>query len=389
MKRPHPFRFKRARRKDGAVYQVVYDVNPSQVITSPIHVDEQDTRSSGPGYEQAVAWAYANMDAPLKPRATLKDLTVKMFTDECSWRQRVVAKGREFAPGYFSQHRSRLETYILPALGKYPPSEIRPSAVDGWLLALKLSKETKNKIISTLRLVFDELVYLEVITPAENVARKVSYFTERDKKREPITVEDFHKLFPEDLDEMVRIWGSLRWAAFFYIMATTGMRPGEVAAMDLRFWVRGVGYAVAQSVENSTGRIKGLKTEKKGVHVKPAYFTKRAEDLLTLLIYKGAPSEGLLFPNTDGGPMKSETSNKHFKASCARAGVNLAGQPQYILRHFYSTQMATVLDEDQVAKYLGQTTYRDEYDHRKIIEYVKGDKLMQEAANKVFAPPES
>jgi hypothetical protein len=94
MRRSHPFRFVRRQSGSRRIYYVIYDVNPSRPRSTGIVVDPRDTRSAGPGYDQAVSWAYANQEQMLRPTLTFPEATDKMFTEECAWRRRVVAKGR-------------------------------------------------------------------------------------------------------------------------------------------------------------------------------------------------------------------------------------------------------------------------------------------------------
>lgn len=392
--RTHPFRFVKRTIGDARIYYVIYDVDPSRRISTGIHVHAADAPRSGPGYDAAVSWAYANSPDLRHAALTFREATADMFTSRCKWRRRVEAKGRKFSSTYFSLHRNRLTNYLWPRFGEMEPQQIRPAMIDDWLLDLhgvsdgrKLSPEMKNKILQTCRKSLDELVYQGILAQGQNPARLVDYYQDDEQKREPITLEEFRKLFPEDLDELTRIWGTLRWATFFYVMATTGLRPGEVAAIDLSYWIKGVGCPVAQAIDPDTREIKGLKTSEKGVTVKPAYLNDRAEALLTMLIYQGAPQEGLLFAGEDGRGIPPETSNKHFKASCARVRpepIDLNGRTQYSLRHFYSTIIATHLSEKEAARYLGQRTYRGEYDHRKVVEKLKADERMRALSNELF-----
>jgi integrase len=394
VKRAHPFRFKRVNRKDGKVYLVVYDIDPAHPVSSGIAVDPADTADGGPGYQEAISWAYANMGTATRPRALLKDVAADMFSEECGWRRRVQAKGRKFGSQYFKAHRSRLTSYIIPRWGHYQPANVKPAQIDDWLLGLEsthhgrpLTAHALNKIVQTFRIVMDEIEYQGILAQGQNPARLVTYFTDDEQKRDPITMDEFKKLFPEDMDELVRIWGTLSWSTFFYIMATTGMRPGEVAAMDLAFWIKGVGYPVSQAIEPDTREIKGLKTAERGVTVKPAYLNDRAEALITMVVYQGAPQSGLLFPGEDGRGMPPDTSNKHFKASCARVRpdpIELARRTQYSLRHFFSTTIAKHLTEREAATYLGQRTYRGEYDHRQVVEKLKTDERMRRLSNEIF-----
>ncbi len=390
MKRAHPFRFKRVARKDTRVYRVVYDHDPSRPRSTGIAVHPRDTKNGGPGYEEAVAWAYAHLDDEPASALTFKEATVDMFTEACAWRRKLMKKGRTFSSGYFEQHRGRLVNYIWPRWGSHSPNKIYASNVDDWLLDLDVIGSARpaspgqcDKIIQTFRHAMDHLVYRRLIPQGQNTLRLVTYFKDDGTKRLPITMDEFHVLFPENIDELVRIWLSLDWAVFFYIMATCGLRPGEVAAIDLSYWQPGVGMAVAQSVDTNTLEVKGLKTEDKGVVVKPAYFNDRTESMLTLMVYQGASQSGLLF-TVNGRPIIRETSNKHFKASCRRAGIDPGKRTQYSLRHFYATEIAKHLDEKEAAEYLGQRVLRSEYDHRKVVERLKKNDRMRQVSNRIF-----
>jgi hypothetical protein len=136
MKRSHPFRFKKVRRSGGHTYVVIYDVNPSRPRSTGIAVDPRDGRASGPGYDAAVAWAYANARSVLSSRLTLEEATRDLFTERCSWRRRITAKGRTFSSTYFDLHRMRLLSYVWPRWGRYHPNQVRPAEVDEWLLTL-------------------------------------------------------------------------------------------------------------------------------------------------------------------------------------------------------------------------------------------------------------
>lgn len=387
MKRAHPFRFKRIRRKNGRVYQVIYDHDPAHPVSTGIPVHPRDTATDGPGMQEAIAWAYANLDNGTHTTVTFREATAEFFTEQCRWRRRLVSKGRTFAPTYFPQHRSRLTHYLWPRWGAQQPSAIQPYQIDDWLVEIETPRGAPasagllNKILQTFRIVLDELEYRNIIE--KNPARLVSYYLDDDVKRLPITLEEFGKLFPQDVDALIHIWGSLKWAAFFYIMATTGMRPGEVAAFDLSYWEPGVGAAIHQAIDPTTREIKGLKTAARGVAVKPAYLNQRAENLLTMAVYNGLPQSGLAF-TVNGQAIIPETSNKHFKASAARAGVTLGTRTQYSLRHFYATEMAKHLPEKDVAEYLGQRVMRSEYDHRRVMERLRENEPLRAVTNSIF-----
>ena len=110
------------------------------------------------------------------------------------------------------------------------------------------------------------------------------------------------------------------------------------------------GFIITSSIENFTGRRKSTKTN----IVKPAILTERAEFLLTL-IGPGRSDDKLIFTVNDA-PIKLATSNKHFKASCERAGIIRGDRTQYSLRHTFNTLALTKLPVGQVQKLMGHQT---------------------------------
>jgi integrase len=179
------------------------------------------------------------------------------------------------------------------------------------------------------------------------------------------------KLFPEDLAECVRIWGALE--CYFLMMYAGGLRPQEVSAFELADWIQEEHGAVFhQRLDTPTLQVlEGLETVKTGMTVKAVPFPDRLEEALHTLIFRGAPKKGLFFRFRNGHPIRSESGNKHFRASAVRAGVELGKRTQYSLRHTYYTELLKVLPERDVEQLAGHTTVRKEYDHRKGIDFLR------------------
>lgn len=53
-----------------------------------------------------------------------------------------------------------------------------------------------------------------------------------------------------------------------------------------------------------------------------------------------------------------------------QVGVELHGRTQYSLRHFFATEIARKIPEKHVARFLGQRTFRKEYDHREARDFL-------------------
>ncbi len=72
----------------------------------------------------------------------------------------------------------------------------------------------------------------------------------------------------------------------------------------------------------------------------------------------------MIFPSVNRNTLKPEVSNKHFKASCDRAGLERNDRTQYCLRHTFDTELLKKLNRETVQDLMGHTSYRKEYDHR-------------------------
>jgi len=375
MERAHPFRLYRRTVGKSQKWYVVYDADPAHPRSTGVDASRRNS------YDLAVSVAYSKVDGA-GATASLRELTRDMFLETCRYRRRTEAKrsGRPYSSTYWSLHRGRLENYLWPRWGSMQPRDITASMLDDWLLDLTNTKGKPvspglgNKIIQTLRIVFGELHYRDVIR--ENTAEKVTWFDE-SARRDPFTLEEAARLFPEDIDGLTRIWLSLEWASFFYMMLVTGLRPGEAAAFRLADWVKGRGAVIERAIDPETREVKGLKTDNKGASAKPVIFNDRLEGYLTMLSYSGHDPEQLLF-TVDGRPLIPDVSNKHFRGAAKRAGVELRGRTQYSLRHTYVTELLKHADEKTVAQLVGHTKLRREYDHRQAADFLRDNPALRD-----------
>lgn len=343
-------------------------------------------------YNDAVAWAYTNMET-VQSRSTIsfREFAQHFFDPErCTWTKRKFAKNRRkgiedripFGAEYLPAHRGRLKNYLLPRWGPVPLNRISAKAIDEGLMDLDssrtgfpLSPASLDKVLTALRHILGEAKYQGYL--AENHAAAVEpYSTAASRQREPFILVEIRKLFPEDIDEAIRIWQSLSWYGYFLMQWTCGLRPGEVGAFMLQDWIKEHhGAVIRRALENKTLNIKGLKTEKRGMTVK-------LESVLTLLEFQGVANDKLLFTVNDR-PIKAETANKHFNASAARAGVDLQSRTQYCLRHTFYTEALEIMPEKEVEKMAGHKMLRKEYDHRKGLDFLKTAQPLRKIVNKL------
>ncbi len=142
-------------------------------------------------------------------------------------------------------------------------------------------------------------------------------------------------------------------------MASCGLRPGEVAGLRWGDWNKKMhGAVVSHAIENRTGTIKGLKTDRAGMKQKPAIFTDRAEALLLMFEAQTENTDTgeLIFKRENGKPFLLETSNKHFKAACERAEIDRHNRPAYSLRHSFNTLLSKNVSLEMLQKAMGHIT---------------------------------
>jgi integrase len=321
-------------------------------------------------YEAAREYALDHLNEGTKRSTqTLKQYTKDFFIPgRCAWSDRMLAKGREFANGYFEQHRSRLENYIWPTLGHFLIVAVTRKMIDEALIGMKnkhtgepLSHETKWKILTGIRKIFEQIQYEEI--RADNPAEDIEPFHGESERREVFSVEELQQLFPRDRQELLRIWGSRMWATYFFVSACCGLRPGETSAIHWQDWHRSLdGIIIKRAVKTKSNTIRGIKTDKTGVRKIP----KPIPDRLTqeLLIYEQNRDSDLMF-SLDGKVIGSPTARKHFRESLKRAGLKNTDRPPYSLRHTYETHLLEVMFDREVQVLMGhRNEITKRYDQR-------------------------
>lgn len=376
-RRKKPFRINK---RPSGIYQVMFATNPGK------------WKSTGQRDKDAAnAWAEQHRIDIVDTTQTLKQFAEGFFIPgRHDWILRQNRKNKTFAPDFLQVNQGRLDNYILPHFGSFLLSAIKPRMIDDWLITLEgigkpLADATKNKILITFRHVLEEAKAQELLT--SNPAKEVTPITERKKTREPFTLEEINVLFPVSDELNKKIWLTKIWELFFRIELYGGLRPGEVAALRwCDFYPEQNGFVVSSSIENRTFKIKGLKTEKKGLKVKPVIVKGYLLDELIKLKENVKPEEDdLIFRSINGKVISTDVSNKHFKASVERAGIDRRDRTQYSLRHTFDTELLKEIPLTTVQTLMGHTTYRKEYDHRNGIDLLKQIQNVQPIIERVFS----
>lgn len=300
--------------------------------------------------------------------------------DENSYRKKLEAFGKEYEEGYYKAMQGRLDNYIMPRFKDIPVNMITTMEVENFYSRLvskfngkPLSGNSKNKVRDCMRIIMQDAFVKKLIdrNPCDG-SMKVA---DRSVARDIFSLEELALLFPEDKSKLFTIWfndkshfseGSpLMWATYFSIMMDTGFRPGEVAGLSKDCFKDG-GVFTTRSVDDNTRMLKdSIKTSKRGQPYKVGILSDYTQELVDQLIEN---TSGEFLFQISRKFFGTNTSNKHFKAACERAGIDINGRTQYCLRHSFDTYMLNNMNDEvkarEVQELMGHTSHRKEYDHR-------------------------
>ena len=304
----------------------------------------------------------------------LKEYAKTFFVwDECLWIRRQHAKGKRFSKTNATLRRDHLNNYILPKFGNRTLTSLNRVEIENWLVALKsiktgkqLSNQTKNHILYAFRIVLRE-AERESILPY-NCLSIVESLAVHPKTRGVFLQEELQKLFPSDLESLVRIWKEEEYAYFFFILATTGLRRGEGRALKWKHIIKNEqrnGLLIEEAIKNddTTG---STKTGKARVVVLNKQAEKYLEHWQASTPFNDP--EDLIFYGSNGSrPIMGKTLQNRFQKALQKAGIKTDGRNLVIhsFRHSYNTLLRNVLPIDILQETTGHSSdsMTERYNH--------------------------
>lgn len=347
------------------MYRVLYDHDP----TKPKDTGTDDEH-------QAIAWAYQHLD-DFKQTAmvTFREFAKDFYTEACGWTKLHREHGAKHKPRYYTQKRTFLVNHLLDKLGPYRLDAVTPEQIDKAIVESEkwsggpVGTATMEKLRVIARDIFGFAVYKGILTA--NPAEAIQPYR-GGGGHEAFTPEQLTKLFPDEVDDALTIWGSWSWYGYFLFLRDTGARPGEVAAFTLADWDREFhGAVLDKAVDQETRKVGPIKTAQKGLTCHPVVFSDRLECVLTQLQFvENVPMDAPAF-QVNGKSIEHNAANKHLRASAKRAGVDIGSRSQYSFRHTYYTELLKRLPEKDVTLMAGHKSLRKEYDQRVAKDFLK------------------
>lgn len=372
-------------RKDGSMYEHVsrlYRVRKRGSRSWEVEFDSAKGIWKSTGVqsleevEDAVSKMLANLGKKTITGMKFEDFAKNFFirTDEQSIFEHHKKFGKKYDADWYTAREGILNNYIMPKFGKMNMSDITDIMIEEWYIRLygiksqgteELSNAVKNRVLNTLKIVLKEAKRKRIIET--NPCDTVETLNPDYQKRGFFTVEEIHKLFPQDKSKLVSIWDTMQFALFFSIMVDTGWRCGEVSALKRENFIDNGVYSES-SVKASTKEVKNsIKTTNKGQPYKVGILSE-----YTLELYRDFIKDWdnvYLFYFKGFGMNKPYRTNKVLRSACARVGIDAGERTQHCIRHSFDTYMLNHAGEqgltrDDILQLMAHTSYRPEYDHR-------------------------
>ncbi len=286
---------------------------------------------------------------------------------ECSFLNYRIASGKPYQKVWAKSRRGQLENHILKKFGDYRLDKINAIEVFNWLFSLKnISSKYKNEITSTLKIIIEFAIDEGIVDDKPQFKFK-RFSGKVTKPRETLSIEEILTLFPQEEKELLSIWQNrYDLAVFFYIMAITGMRTGEVRAlrwMDVAWDEKGLIVSNGIDGDNTLSNTKNNKHKENDVPDRATPLTNRALQMLPKLkeIAEYMEPTDYIFPGKGIRRFIARKSLcKKFKKIIKASPLNIENRniTPYSLRHSFNSNMRSYLSEYVIAEIMGHSIGR-------------------------------
>ena len=304
---------------------------------------------------------------------------------KCKWIESKNRHGKRFSKVMARSRLGHLDNYILPKFGNIQLNKFTAGKTDDWLVSIPRANQTVNHIRNTLRIVFDQAKKDGLIN--DNPMLDVERMADKFEERLPFTLEETRLLFPKDEDELFKIWKDYFWSSMFHLMLTTGIRSGEIRALQWKhiFWDR------REILIEKAVKREGVIGETKGKGKRAAWLFSRTLDLLQKWHERSRPyedAESLIYHGfLNDNILSTNAVCKEFKEGLAKSDIEPRGRTPHCLRHTYNTLMLSAKIPLELIQFMvGHKDNRmtERYTHIGPIERLEQYKPMRQLADEVW-----
>ena len=319
-------------------------------------------------------------------RDTLGQFAENFFSEQCAWLKR--NKG-QLSKSVIRQRRGHVTKYILPQYRHRRLVDLTKKDIADWLTDLDLAYQTKRHVLQTFRIILDEAKDGALIRENPLRGGKIKIGERVIRKRDIFTLADYKKLFPEDTDKLIGVWGHYKYAALFAVLAYTGIRSGEARALRWAHYVAGDEISVLK-VEQAVKRDGTIGSTKTAI-ILPQWLPTVAEQILLLWKEKSpwTKSEDLIFFGRDAQtPLDVSTVSKMLPPAMEKAKLKVGGRNLVVhsFRHTVVSRQLQHLPSQTVREIIGHKTeaMTVSYDGRSFEDRLKQLKQKRKQIKKVW-----
>ena len=291
---------------------------------------------------------------------------------------------------------SLIETYCLDKWADTPLDKLNFIEVKEWLLTIKSKKtgkplhnQSRNHILYGCFRVPLRYVRMKGIIEVNPFGEIEPFSASVDRRtRDVFTRDELERLFPQNLRS---VWKSEKWATIFLVLTTTGIREGELRALQWKHFHPEDGYLHIERAVKSDRTIGPLKKRKTG-DCRPVPLIPIAVAALEgwhkITPFKDA--ECLIFPGEykHEKPLVATYFPRRLAMACKAAKVDMSGRNLNVhsLRHTYETLLDSSAARQAVQALAGHRDARITagYSHRTIDDQKKLLEPSRPVIEKVF-----
>lgn len=215
------------------------------------------------GHWEAQQAALKLRDGPEEKKVpTYRELVQGFYSADSPYVKLQEADGKPISSSWRKILTGMIETYCLPKWGSVPLDKLNFLEVKTWLIGVKssgkkhrknlLHNQTRNIILYSCFKVPLRYARQRGLIDVNPFAELTVFSVSADRRtRDIFTRDELERLFPQNL---LSIWGSEKWATIFLILTTTGIRKGELRALQWKNLLPD-GYLNVESAVKADGTI--------------------------------------------------------------------------------------------------------------------------------------
>lgn len=237
-------------------------------------------------------------------------------------------------PNTAAFYRQIVKSHLAPRIGHIPLQELRAPDVQRVIVDIRragLSSATARRAFATIHRALE--VALKWGLVPVNVADRIDPPTER---REEVVLPSL-----ADTKRLLSVLEGDSYYPAFRLLAFTGLRRSEVAGLRWRDMDFERGTLSVRQTAILVGGKPVISVPKTGaarrtIHVDPATLDVLRGHRDRRVAESVVPSDGFLFPSTEGGPMDPNILSKRWGKACRQTGVRCR---LHALRHLHMTHL--------------------------------------------------